>query len=511
MVVLSPLIGSFSVYFCLLTLLCFLKETPNFANFFKVYWFAKIFFLQKKQQLVCSFKNLNILRSSKYSIKKLQNLTDNVTKGKGSSGKFLFYPRRWKQEGHGFHVLNSSPWPLFIGVGVPVFFGLVATTVFARSSSKINFSEHLFWEFEPISGVYSKSTDFLNYSSNFTDLNFNYFIGFPVYAFIAGTLTFFITIGSAITIAFYQATTMEFITVSKQILGVESFGLDMIFNFFFKILAGFSSLVNQYFTVIDSIFIDLFYKSYPKHLNSNRISEIYTLNVKPRFNYDLFNFIGDVTAIFALTLVIYSVAMWIFDLMDESNGIHTKDVRANIFNGFMLFVLSEFMVFFGIFWSYFYYKISPSDTLGGIFPPLGIDVPDALGIALANTVLLLTSGMSVNLSLKAVQTGKQTPAILYMIITLILGGIFLALQYKEYNMADFNFTDSVFGSIFYFTTGAHGFHVFLGFAMLTASLICIIKNKVNTDQNLSLILPIVYWHFVDVVWVVVFFIYYYFV
>jgi heme/copper-type cytochrome/quinol oxidase subunit 3 len=47
--------------------------------------------------------------------------------------------------------------------------------------------------------------------------------------------------------------------------------------------------------------------------------------------------------------------------------------------------------------------------------------------------------------------------------------------------------------------------------MLTASLICIIKNKVNTDQNLSLILPIVYWHFVDVVWVVVFFIYYYFV
>jgi heme/copper-type cytochrome/quinol oxidase subunit 3 len=100
--------------------------------------------------------------------------------------------------------------------------------------------------------------------------------------------------------------------------------------------------------------------------------------------------------------------------------------------------------------------------------------------------------MSVNLSLKAVQTGKQTPAVLYMIITLILGGIFLALQYKEYNMADFNFTDSVFGSIFYFTTGAHGFHVFLGFAMLTASLICIIKNKVNTDQNLSLILPIVY-------------------
>jgi hypothetical protein len=130
-----------------------------------------------------------------------------------------------------------------------------------------------------------------------------------VYAFIAGTLTFFITIGSAITIAFYQATTMEFITVSKQILGVESFGLDMIFNFFFKTLAGFSSLVNQYFTVIDSIFIDLFYKSYPKHLNSNRISEIYTLNVKPRFNYDLFTFVGDVTAIFALILVIYSVAM----------------------------------------------------------------------------------------------------------------------------------------------------------------------------------------------------------
>jgi len=107
--------------------------------------------------------------------------------------------------------------------------------------------------------------------------------------------------------------------------------------------------------------------------------------------------------------------------------------------------------------------------------------------------------MSVNLSLKAVQGGKSILSIVYMVITLILGSIFLGLQFEEYKMAGFQFADSIFGSIFYFTTGAHGFHVFLGAVMLFVSLLCLIKNKVNSDQNLSLILPIIYWHFVDVV------------
>ncbi len=515
LIVLSPLIGGFSICFCIFTLLCFLKDTPNFANFFKVSWFAKIYFLQKKQQLVASFKNLQILRASKSSIKKLQNLNDEVTKTRASIKEGQLLLRRWKQEGHGFHVITSSPWPLFIGICVPVFFGVLATTGFARNLFKISYSgKKTDYLIDILPGVKSNWTQFTEVffsSSKSFSSTFNFLVYSPIYAFIIGTFFFFITIGYSLGLAIFKANYSNFVCITKEVIGVDFFSIDLLINFFVKLFYGFSIIINQYFLILDKYYMEAFYTVNPNSFYWTRAWDAFLLNQNPNLYYDRFNFIGDIVMLIAFCITLYMVFNWIFDLMDESNGIHTKDVRSNIFNGFMLFVLSEVMVFFGIFWSYFYYKISPSDTIGGIFPPLGIDVPDALGIALANTVLLLTSGMSVNLSLKAVQGGKSILSIVYMVVTLILGSIFLALQFEEYKMAGFQFADSIFGSIFYFTTGAHGFHVFLGAVMLFVSLLCLIKNKVNSDQNLSLILPIIYWHFVDVVWIVVFFVYYYFV
>jgi len=95
-----------------------------------------------------------------------------------------------------------------------------------------------------------------------------------------------------------------------------------------------------------------------------------------------------------------------------------------------------------------------------------------------------------------------------MVITVILGALFLFLQFTEYTNGEFTIADSVFGSVFYMTTGLHATHVIIGVIFLTVSTLRILFDTFTTEHHVGLEFAIFYWHLVDGVWLLVFLVFY---
>lgn len=131
-----------------------------------------------------------------------------------------------------------------------------------------------------------------------------------------------------------------------------------------------------------------------------------------------------------------------------------------------------------------------------------------LSLPLLGTCILLASGFILTLSHENIIYGNKTNTIRHLILTIILGTIFLILQITEYNYGEFNFSDSIYGSIFYLTTGLHGLHVLVGVIFLIVGLVRIYFDNLTTEHHLGFEFAIYYWHFVDIVWLFVFISYY---
>ena len=190
-------------------------------------------------------------------------------------------------------------------------------------------------------------------------------------------------------------------------------------------------------------------------------------------------------------------------------GHHTEQVKRGLTIGFALFIISEIMAFLSVFWAYFHSSLAPAVEIGGVWPPLGISVLDAFAIPLLNTVLLLSSGAFITFAHHAVIKGNRRSAILGLILTLVFAIIFTGLQYYEYSQAGFSISDSVFGSSFYASTGLHGLHVIVGTIFILVGWFRIVNYNLTSRHHLGYEFSILYWHFVDVVWLFLFIAVYY--
>lgn len=144
----------------------------------------------------------------------------------------------------------------------------------------------------------------------------------------------------------------------------------------------------------------------------------------------------------------------------------------------------------------------PTVQIGMAWPPVGI-VPVSADSwharPILNTWLLLASYFTANNAKHALDLGEKNRCALFLALTIVLGAIFRYYQYLEYSDAAFTFRDSIFGRTFYLTTGFHGFHVIVGFAYLT---VCLLTLKdASPNQSTALDLAVLYWHFVDIVWI----------
>ena len=212
-----------------------------------------------------------------------------------------------------------------------------------------------------------------------------------------------------------------------------------------------------------------------------------------------------------LTLTSFSMLLWFRDVITEATylGHHTVEVQKGLSIVIVLFIISEIFAFLSVFWAFFHSSLSPTVEIGGSWPPLGITPLDPFAIPLLNTILLLSSGAFVTYGHHALIQGDRRGAILGTLLTIIFAVVFTALQYYEYSEAAFTMTDSVYGTVFYASTGLHGLHVIVGTIFILVGFIRLVNYHLTDTHHQGHEAGILYWHFVDVVWLFLFIAVYY--
>jgi len=221
--------------------------------------------------------------------------------------------------------------------------------------------------------------------------------------------------------------------------------------------------------------------------------------------------------------VIYTMIGWWTDVVKEANqGDHTPVVSIGLRYGMILFIASEVMFFVAWFWMFFEMALFPEVRAASplpdvaqswaAWPPQGIELVPAFHLPLVNTLTLLLSGTTVTWSHHALQQGDRKSAINGLVLTILLGVLFTAIQAYEYNhilhenlfYSEEAANAGLYGSTFFMATGFHGFHVLIGTIFLAVCLIRAMRDEFTPEHHLGFEFAAWYWHFVDVVWLFLF-------
>jgi cytochrome c oxidase subunit III len=228
------------------------------------------------------------------------------------------------------------------------------------------------------------------------------------------------------------------------------------------------------------------------------------------------NFAGASFWIFAIGMVIilYTMYAWWSDTIKEAHeGHHTRVVSLHLRYGMIMFIASEVMFFAAWFWAFFDASLFPNEAAqvarneytGGTWPPASIEVLDPFHLPLYNTIILLLSGTTVTWAHHALLHDDRKGLIWGLALTVALGVLFSFVQAYEYAVAPFNFSGSLYGATFFMATGFHGFHVLIGTIFLLVCLFRAMAGHFTAKQHFGFEAAAWYWHFVDVVWLFLFF------
>ncbi len=166
--------------------------------------------------------------------------------------------------------------------------------------------------------------------------------------------------------------------------------------------------------------------------------------------------------------------------------------------GMLLFIISEIMVFGAFFTAYFFIRVVDANP----WPAAGTELPKI--IAGFNTAVLLSSSVTIHWALESVKRGNRFGLKAGMLTTFFLGCTFLFVQINEYVHIGFAPSSSAQASVFYGLTGLHGAHVFIGLCLLLMVTVRAFRGHFSPEQHRGVEVPGIYWHFVDVMWVIVY-------
>jgi cytochrome c oxidase subunit III len=236
---------------------------------------------------------------------------------------------------------------------------------------------------------------------------------------------------------------------------------------------------------------------------------------------------GPWVCLVGFALLLFMVWRWFGQVIGESEGgKYNEQIDVGFRWGMSWFIFSEVMFFAAFFGALFYARtfsvpwLSDLDhkllwpNFSGTWPTAGPNATDkfqamgAWGIPALNTALLLASGVTLTIAHHALRAGHRASLNFWLFATIALGVTFLGFQAYEYIHAysDLNLklTSGIFGSTFYMLTGFHGFHVTLGAIMLTVIWFRCLRGHFKPDHHFAFEGVAWYWHFVDVVWLLLF-------
>jgi cytochrome c oxidase subunit III len=166
--------------------------------------------------------------------------------------------------------------------------------------------------------------------------------------------------------------------------------------------------------------------------------------------------------------------------------------------GVLLFIASEVMLFGSFFTAYFFIRVVNGEPWP--LPPYKLPV----FVAGVNTLILVTSSFTVHWALQSIKRGHRAGLQAGLVLTMALGTTFLLTQILEYHRVGFSPRSGSFGTIFFSLTGLHGAHVFVGLCLLAMATTRAFRGHFTPQAHWGVELPGIYWHFVDVMWIVVY-------
>jgi cytochrome c oxidase subunit 3 len=230
-------------------------------------------------------------------------------------------------------------------------------------------------------------------------------------------------------------------------------------------------------------------------------------------------------------LVVFMFIGWFRTVIGENQqGVYGLDVDRSFRMGMMWFIFSEVMFFAAFFGALFYARVLSVPWLGGegtkvmanellhplfenawptngpgkLGPKEAFEIIPAFGLPALNTLILLTSGVTVTIAHHALRAGKRGLLNVSLAATFLLGFLFVILQATEYHHAytelGLQLGTGIYGSTFFMLTGFHGFHVTLGAIMLVCIWLRTMNGHFTPERHFAFEAVAWYWHFVDVVW-----------
>src|SRR3984957_20231674 len=166
--------------------------------------------------------------------------------------------------------------------------------------------------------------------------------------------------------------------------------------------------------------------------------------------------------------------------------------------GMLLFIISEIMIFGAFFTAYFFIRVAQGDP----WPAPGTKIP--LAVAGFNTAILISSSFTLHWAETSIKNNNRFGLRAGILSTLLLGATFLFVQINEYVHLGFAPSDSAQGTIFYGLTGLHGVHVCIGLILLSIVTVRSFRGHYSPEKHTGINVPGIYWHFVDIMWIVVF-------
>ena len=176
---------------------------------------------------------------------------------------------------------------------------------------------------------------------------------------------------------------------------------------------------------------------------------------------------------------------------------HSSRVEPQLL-GMLLFIISEVMLFGSFFTAYFFIRVVGHAQ----WMPKGDELPVA--VAGVNTAILMSSSFTMHWALESIRNDNRAGMRMGLLTTFLLGVTFLTVQINEYVHIGFAPHDHAQGTVFYSLTGLHGAHVFVGLTLLLMANIRAFRGHFTAKEHRGVEVPGIYWHFVDVLWIIVY-------